>query len=87
MLPLRSSEVIDVFDFSAADNLIAPSSSMLLSVLSENENETSLLPLRSSEVRDVFDLSTSDKAIAPSLPILRLSALSENEMKQQVCYS
>jgi hypothetical protein len=37
LLLLRSSEVRDVFPLSALDNLIAPSSPMLLSVLSENE--------------------------------------------------
>jgi hypothetical protein len=31
------SEVRDVFDLSASDNFIAPSSPILLSVLSENE--------------------------------------------------
>jgi hypothetical protein len=36
-------------------------------------------------VRDEFDLSASEIFIAPSLPI-SLPVLSENEMKQQVCY-
>jgi hypothetical protein len=38
------------------------------------------------EVRDEFDLSASDNLITPSLP-MALSVLSENEMKQQPCYS
>jgi hypothetical protein len=50
--------VRDVFDLSASDNLIAPSSPILLPVLSENEmKQQVLLPLRLREVRVVFDLS------------------------------
>jgi hypothetical protein len=37
MLPLKLSELIDVFDLSTSNNLIAASSPMLFSVLSENE--------------------------------------------------
>jgi hypothetical protein len=37
MLQLRSSKVRDEFNLSASDNLMAPSSHMLLAVLSENE--------------------------------------------------
>jgi hypothetical protein len=39
MLLARLSAVRDVFDSSAADNLITPSSPILLSVYSENEME------------------------------------------------
>jgi hypothetical protein len=37
VLQLRSSEVRDVFDLSASDNLITPSSPILCAVVSENE--------------------------------------------------
>jgi hypothetical protein len=37
MIPLRESEVREVFDLSASDNLAAPSKPILLSVLSEKE--------------------------------------------------
>jgi hypothetical protein len=37
LLPLRSSEERDVFDMSALANLMAPSSPILLPVLSEDE--------------------------------------------------
>jgi hypothetical protein len=37
MLPVRLSEVSVVFDLSASDNLMTPSSPMLLSELSEHE--------------------------------------------------
>jgi hypothetical protein len=44
---------------SASDNLIAPSSPILLPVLNENEMKQHVLPPRLSEVRDEFDLSAS----------------------------
>jgi hypothetical protein len=47
----------------------------------------SVMLLRSEScMRDEFDLSASDNSVAPEIQIL-LSVLSENEMKQQVCYS
>jgi hypothetical protein len=66
------------FDLIASDNLITPSLSMLLPVLSENEMKQQQLLLRLSFVRDEFDLSASDNWMAPSLPI-RLPVLSENK--------
>jgi hypothetical protein len=44
-----------------------------------------LLHLRLSTVRDEFAWSASANLIAPLAP-MELSVLSENEMKQQVCY-
>jgi hypothetical protein len=74
-----------VFDLSASHKLTTPSVPILVSVLSENDNTTSLLPPRKSEVRDEFNSSASDIFITASLPI-SFSVLSENEMKQHICY-
>jgi hypothetical protein len=67
--------------------LIAPSSPILLPVLSENEisQKEWLLQLRLRCVRDEFDLSASDNLTTPLKPI-EIPVLSENEMKQQACY-
>jgi hypothetical protein len=76
----------DELDWSASDSLIAPSSPISFSVLSENQTKEVRLLLLRSRLKygsDEFDLSASDNLIAPSLPI-SLSVLRENEMKQQV---
>jgi hypothetical protein len=81
MLPLRSSEVRDVLDMSASDNLIIVSLPMQFPSLGEIMNEaTKVLLLRSRNVREEFDLSTSAILIPPSSPIV-WSTMSENEMK------
>jgi hypothetical protein len=75
-----------VFVLSASNNLIAPSLSISLPVLSENEMKCHvLLQQRFSNMRDEFDSSASDNSIAPLTPRL-FPVLSENEMKQQVSY-
>jgi hypothetical protein len=60
MLLPRWSVARDVFDLSASDNFIAPSSPMLFSVLSENEMKQQIYYLRLSSVIEAFDLSASD---------------------------
>jgi hypothetical protein len=72
-----SIDMRDVFTLSASENLIAPSLPISLSVWSENETSqtNNLLPPILSKVRDEFDSGQ-----------ILISALSENEMKQQVCY-
>jgi hypothetical protein len=62
----------DVFVLSASDNMIAPSL-------------PSPFLVRSSEVRDMFIVSASDNLTTPSTPI-PFPEMSENEMRQQVCY-
>jgi hypothetical protein len=69
VLRLRLSEVRDVFDTSASDNLITPSLPMSLAVLSENEMKMSKLHRRLSSVRDEFDLSASNNLITRSGPM------------------
>jgi hypothetical protein len=69
MLPQKLSEVTDEFDLSTSSNFIAPSSPILLPVLSENETSNKSVLLRSIDVRDKLDLIASDSAIAPSLPM------------------
>jgi hypothetical protein len=54
----------DEFDLSASDNLIAPSSPMLLPVLMRMKWSVSLIQKRLSEVRDVWNKSASDSWIA-----------------------
>jgi hypothetical protein len=69
---------------SASDNLIAPPSPILSSVLSEKDKEQQLLREITREVRDVFDLSAShnldNASVSISFPIL-----SENDRKK-LCY-
>jgi hypothetical protein len=66
-----------VFNLSASANLMAPSSPISLSVLSENhETKQQVLLLRISEVKEGFDLIESDNLITPSVP--SSPVLSEN---------
>jgi hypothetical protein len=59
MLLWRSSEVSDVFDLSASDNLLTSS---ILTVFPVLENQTILLPLRLREAREESGLSALDNA-------------------------
>jgi hypothetical protein len=70
VLQLRLSEVRDVFDLRASDNLVAPLASILFTLFHENEmKKRSVLQPRLSVARVVLDLRTSANLITSSLPI------------------
>jgi hypothetical protein len=68
-LQLRLSDWRDELDLSAANISVAPSGSILLSKLRENEMKQLELQDMSRDLRVEFNLSASINFVAPSLPI------------------